>query len=389
MPEASVSRRDFMRGSAALAACTLASRPLAAWGLEPESGETLIPFLDVQPSGKMLKWQNLTEWITASEDLYEVSHYPKPKIEAGSVDPSSWKVEFSGYLKHPKTLTLADLQARPHKTITATLECGGNGLGPGFMGAIGNMRWTGTPLGPILKELGLIKRSEEVVFYGSDEQVEKIREQDYRQNFARSLTVEHALRPEVMLVWAMNGEPLAPHHGYPLRLMVPGWFGIAWVKWLKHVEVLDRRFMGKWMAREYVTLTRDEEPSAPDLWRETSVANQCVKSMTARAVRRRDGSIRLTGAAWSDGTPISRVEVRIDDGPWLPATLDAKPEKAPFTWTFWHYDWKQPTPGDHYITSRSVDADGRRQPAGDDPIIKNKKTHWDSNQQWTRKLRLS
>jgi len=147
--------------------------------------------------------------------------------------------------------------------------------------------------------------------------------------------------------------------------------------------------MGKWMAREYVTLTRDEEPSAPDLWRETSVANQCVKSMTARAVRRRDGSIRLTGAAWSDGTPISRVEVRIDDGPWLPATLEAKPEKAPFTWTFWHYDWKQPTPGDHYITSRSVDADGRRQPAGDDPIIKNKKTHWDSNQQWTRKLRLT
>lgn len=388
MSEPFLNRREFVRSAGALAAWTLASRPLHAWGFEPAAGETLIPFLDVQPAGKMLKWQNLTNWVSANEELYEVSHYPKPKIEAGSVDPKDWKVQFSGFLQHPRTVTLADLQKRPQKTITATLECGGNGMGPGFMGAIGNMRWTGTPLGPLLKELGLSKRSEEVVFYGTDEQVEKIRDQDFPQNFARSLTLEHALRPEVMLVWAMNGEPLAPNHGYPLRLMVPGWFGIAWVKWLKHVEVLDRRFMGKWMAREYVTLSGDEVGAEHPLWRETSVCNQCVKSMTARAMKRTDGSIRLTGAAWSDGTAIEKVEVKIDDGPWLPAKLDPKPEKAPFTWTFWHFDWSQPTSGDHYITSRSTDVDGRVQPATDAPLIRNKKTHWDSNQQWTRKLRL-
>jgi hypothetical protein len=147
--------------------------------------------------------------------------------------------------------------------------------------------------------------------------------------------------------------------------------------------------MGKWMAREYVTLAGDESAGEQPLWRETSVANQCVKSMTARAVRRRDGTIRFTGAAWSDGTPITRVEVKVDNGPWLPAELESKPEKAPFTWIFWHYDWKQPVPGDHYVTSRSVDADGRTQPPLEDSLIKNKKTHWDSNQQWTRKLRLS
>jgi DMSO/TMAO reductase YedYZ molybdopterin-dependent catalytic subunit len=382
------SRRDFMRGSVGLAVYSLASRPLAAFGLEPAADEQLIPFLDVQPAGKMLKWQNLTSWVTPNEDLYEVSHYTKPKIEAGSVDPKSWKVEFTGHLKRPVTLTLADLQARHRQTSTVTLECGGNGASVGFMGAIGNIRWTGTPLGPLLKELGLVKRSEEVVFYGTDDKVEKIRDQDYPQNFARSLALEHALRPEVMLVWEMNGKPLEPQHGYPLRLIVPGWFGISWVKWLKRIDVLDRRFMGKWMAREYVTIRGEEHGPGWTNWRETSVCNQNVKSIAARAVRRPDGSIRITGAAWSDGTPVTSVDLKIDDGPWRTVSLERKPSREPFTWTFWHYDWKDAAPGEHKLVSRATDADGRVQPASDDPEIKNKRTYWDSNQQWPRRIRV-
>ena len=189
----------MLRGSVALAAYTLASRPLAAFGLEPAAGEELVPFLDPQPydaKRPMLRWANLTNWVTDSADLYEVSHYPRPKIDPAT-KPADWKVEFTGQLKQPTTLTLAELQKRPAKTITATLECGGNGSNPGFSGACGNIRWTGTPLGPLLKELGLMKRSEEIVFYGSDEKVEKIREKDYPQNFARSLTLGHALREEV------------------------------------------------------------------------------------------------------------------------------------------------------------------------------------------------
>lgn len=377
-----------MRGSVALAAYSLAARPLAASGLGPADDETLLPFLDVQPAGKMLRWQNLTSWVTENENLYEVTHYTKPAIAAGSVDPKAWMVEFTGEARHPRTLSLADLQKRPRKTITATLECGGNGASVGFMGAIGNIRWTGVALGPLLDDLGLTHRSEEVVFYGADEKVEKIRDNDYPQHFGRSLTLEHARRPEVLLAWAMNGEPLEPKHGYPLRLIVPGWFGIAWVKWLRRVDILDRRFMGRWMAREYVTIRGEERAGGEVNWRETSVCNMDVKSIVARAVRRRDGDLRFTGAAWSDGTPIQKVEIKIDDGPWQPAILEPKPRDARFTWSFWRLDCPAPTSGDHTVVSRATDADGRVQPAPDDPGIRNKKTYWEANQQWPRKLRL-
>jgi len=389
-----LSRRDLVRGSVALAACTLMSRPLAAFGLDPAPGEEWIPFLDSQPydpKRPMLRWAHLTQWITPHEDLYEVSHYPRPDI-APATQPADWKIEFTGYLKRPVTLTLADLQRRRQHSLVATLECGGNGSNPGFTGACGNLRWTGTRLGPLLRELGLTGRSREVVFYGSDQKVEKIRDKDYPQNFARSLPLDHALQDEVMLVWAMNGEPLSAAHGFPLRLVVPGWFGVAWVKWLKRVDVLDRRFMGKWMAREYVTL-RGESPDESDWtnWRETSVCNLNCKSVTARAVRRPDGSIRFTGAAWSDGTAIRSVEVRVDDGPWRPAVLERKPAGGAdrkFTWSFWHYDWTDPTPGDHSVVSRATDADGRVQPPAEDPSMKQKATYWEANAQWVRKLRL-
>ena len=384
----------MLRGSVALAAYTLASRPLAAFGLEPAAGEELVPFLDPQPydaKRPMLRWANLTNWVTDSADLYEVSHYPRPKIDPAT-KPADWKVEFTGHLRKPTTLTLAELQKRPAKTITATLECGGNGSNPGFSGACGNIRWTGTPLGPLLKELGLMKRSEEIVFYGSDEKVEKIREKDYPQNFARSLTLGHALREEVLLAWAHNGEPLLEAHGFPLRLIVPGWFGIAWVKWLKRVDVLDRRFMGKWMAREYVTLRGEERADGATNWRETQVCNLCVKSVTARVVKQPGGTLRVSGAAWSDGTPLRSVEVRIDDGPWQPATLAKKPAKGwdtKFTWSHWHFDWRGAMPGDHTIVSRAVDTDGRIQPPAEDPTMKQKATYWEANQQWVRKIRVA
>jgi DMSO/TMAO reductase YedYZ molybdopterin-dependent catalytic subunit len=395
MTSPTLSRRDLLRGSVALAAYTLASRPLSAFGWEPAAGEELIPFLDPQPydaKRPMLRWANLNSWITAKEDLYEVSHYPKPKIDP-AIRPEDWKVEFTGYLKKPVTLTLADLMKRPKKTITATLECGGNGMNPGFAGACGNIRWTGTPLGPLLKELGLMKRSQEVVFYGSDEKVEKIREKDYPQNFARSLSLEHALRDEVMLVWAHNDAPLMDLHGFPLRLIVPGWFGVAWVKWLKRVDVLDRRFMGRWMARDYVTIRGEDRAEDGDWtnWRETQVCNLCCKSVTARAVKRSDGSIRFTGAAWSDGTPLKSVEVKIGDGPWQPAVIEKKPARGvdtKFTWSFWHFDWPSPTPGEHIVVSRATDADGRVQPSADDPTMKQKATYWEANQQWVRKIRV-
>ena len=379
----SISRRDMIKASVATAALAFAQYPLSLFGgPEAEPGGVLIPFLDAQPNVKrQTRWAELTNWYTKSEDLYVVSHYNMPALKA-----DEHTLEISGLVKKPRTLTLADLKRRKRKTITATLECGGNGNGPGFMGAIGNVKWTGTPLADLLEECAPLKRGIEVVFFAADERTEKIREKEYPQNFARSLHVSDAMRDDLLLCYEMNGEPLIKEHGFPLRLVVPGWYGISWVKWLNRIEVMDRRYMSKYMAQEYVTL-RGEERGEKTIWRLTSVAPMNVKSIIARAVKLADGTVRLTGAAWGDGTPLTSVEVKVDDGPWQMAKIDRTP-KDKYTWRFFSFDWKNPSSGEHTIVSRATDQEGRVQPSADDPQIKLKKTYWEANQQWPRKIKI-
>lgn len=377
-----LNRREMIQGSVALAAAAFAQYPLSLFGgPEAEEGGVLLPFTDAQPPGKMLRWEKLQSWITPNEEVYLVQHYGVPKV-----DLASWKLEISGLVRKPVTLTLDDIKRRRRKTVTATLECGGNGSSPGFMGAIGNVRWTGTPLAPLLRECDPLKRGIEVVFFGRDKRVEEIRKKEYEQQFARSLHITDTLRDEVLLCYEMNGEPLNRDHGAPLRLVVPGWYGIAWIKWLDRIEVLDRRYMSKYMAQEYVTL-RGEERKDSTVWRLTSVGPMNVKSVVARAARLKDGAIRFTGAAWTDGTPLARVEVRLDDGPWATATLDRR-QTAKYSWTFFSFDWKNPTPGEHSVVSRATDAEGRVQPAAGDPTIQLKKTYWEATQQWPRTLKV-
>lgn len=379
-----MTRRDAMKATVATAALAFAQYPLSLFGgPEAEEGGVLIPFLDIQPVAKrQTRWEQLKSWQTKSEDLYVVSHYNTPTLKE-----EDHALEIGGLVKKPQTISLADLKKRKKKTITATLECGGNGLGAGFMGAIGNVKWTGTPLAALLDECSPLKRGIEVVFFGADEKVEKIRDKEYPQNFARSLHISDAMRDEVLVCYEMNGEPLMKEHGFPLRLVVPGWFGISWVKWMNRIMVLDRRYMSKYMAQEYVTL-RGEQRGDKTNWHLTSVGPINVKSIVARAVRLKDQSVRLTGAAWGDGTPIKTVEIKIDDGPWQRADIDRTP-KDKFTWRFFSYKWNNPAPGEHSIVSRATDEEGRVQPAADDPNIILKKTYWEANQQWPRKIRIS
>ena len=377
-----LTRREMLRGSVAFAALAFAQRPLSAFGFdEAGADETVVPFLDAQPKGKMLYWQDLASWITPNNQLYSVSHYGTPEV-----DPAKWQLEISGLVKKPRTLSFARIKARKRKTVTATLECSGNSSNPGFMGAIGNIEWTGTPLASLLKECHPLDRAIEAVFFGADEKVEKIRDQDYMQSFARSLSLRDALRDDILLAYELNGQPLEKDHGAPLRLIVPGWFGITWVKWLTRIELLDRRYMSKYMAREYVTI-RGEERDGRTIWRETSVGPMDVKSVVARVVRRKDGSLRVTGAAWTDGTPLERVELKIDDGNWAPVRTE-KRRQSKYSWTFWHYDWSNAAPGEHRVVSRAIDAEDRVQPPASDPEIELKRTYWEANQQWVRKIRI-
>jgi DMSO/TMAO reductase YedYZ molybdopterin-dependent catalytic subunit len=372
----------MLQRGAALSVLGFLELPASIWALpREESGAELIPFLDAQPDGKMLKWQNLDSWITPNDQVFSVNHYGQPEF-----DVANWKLEVTGLVKKPHTWTIEELRKRRKKDVIATLECSGNSSSPTFAGAIGNVKWTGTPLGALLDECEPFKRGIEVVFFGADEKIEKIRDKDYLQNFARALSVKDAMRDDIIVAWEMNGEPLNKAHGAPARLIVPGWFGIAWVKWLTRIEMIDRRFMGKWMAREYVTI-RGEEKNDKTVWRETSVGPIDVKSVTARALRLKDGTIRLTGAAWGDGTPLKRVEVKIDDGEWQPAVLD-RSASAKYAWKFWHFDWNKPGEGEHTIVSRAIDAEGRVQPAKEDPEIELKKTYWEANQQWVRKIKV-
>jgi DMSO/TMAO reductase YedYZ molybdopterin-dependent catalytic subunit len=182
----------------------------------------------------------------------------------------------------------------------------------------------------------------------------------------------------------MNGEPLPNLHGSPLRLIAPGWYGVANVKWLERIEVLDRRYQGHFMARDYVTI-REEERDGEPFWTFTLVGRDRLKSAPAKVTRQGD-RYSIMGAAW--GAPIAGVEVRIDDGPWQPATLGEGAGEE-FAWAFWAFDWGTPAPGEHAVTSRATDANDDVQPAPDDPLLAGKQTYWEANGQITRRVRVS
>jgi DMSO/TMAO reductase YedYZ molybdopterin-dependent catalytic subunit len=286
-------------------------------------------------------------------------------------------------VKGPLTLTRGELKARPRQEVVFTLECSGNHGHPWFISGIGTAIWAGTPLAPILQEAGVLEQGIEVVFVGSDTGEEEVRQMKMPQHFARSMSLADAMNPNNLLCYEMNGAALPQPHGFPLRLITPGWYGIANVKWLKRIEVRDTRFMGRWMARDYVTI-REEQRDGETVWMETSVGRTLLKSVPAR-VTRQGGQHRIIGAAW--GAPIQRVEVQIDGGPWTPATIDRR-EEAEFAWKIWSLEWEKPTPGEHTITSRAIDTAGHIQPAMDDPRIAKKRTYWESNGQVTRRVRL-
>jgi len=360
----------------------LLSMPFALWLAEAATeGEQVIPFADTKPFNPerpTLPWEQTTAWITPTEHLFRVGHYGYP-----DVNPAQWRLEITGLVNRPLTLSLDELKRRKVREQTVTIECSGNAPAGGL---IGNARWKGTPLAPLLKEAGVQPEAVEAVFFAADASTEKIRGGEYQQNFARSLAVREAMKDGVLVCWELNGAPLDKNHGAPCRLVVPGWYGVAWVKWLTRIELHDRAYLSRFMGRDYVTI-RGEKQGEKTIWRETSVGRMNLKSVVGRVTRRADGSLRVMGAAWSDGTPIRTVELKIDNGPWTPVEI-AKENRNPFCWVFWTYEWKGAASGEHTLTSRATDARGRVQPAPDDPFITLKKTYWEANQQAVRKIKV-
>jgi DMSO/TMAO reductase YedYZ molybdopterin-dependent catalytic subunit len=291
---------------------------------------------------------------------YVLTHYDIP-----ATDPASWQLGIGGAVERPLTLSLDDLARRPAVTSRVLLECAGNGRArleprpvsqPWLLEAVGSAEWTGTPLAPLLQEAGLSPAAVDVVFTGADHGVERGVEQDY----ARGLPLAEALRPDVLLVWAMNGQPLLPQHGAPLRLVVPGWYGMAQVKWLTRIEVLTEPFAGFQNATAYrlkvdaddagepVTRIRPRALLAPPGWPDFMTRERFVHA----------GVVPLSGRAWSGRAPVTGVQVSTDGGgTWDDAELAAADPSHPFAWRAWTYAWTA-APGRCELLVRAADEAG-------------------------------
>jgi DMSO/TMAO reductase YedYZ molybdopterin-dependent catalytic subunit len=384
---AEISRRELLR-QASLVTAGIALTPVPGWPSHWfRADEVVVPFTDVPDTftgrragneaypGQNLTAQdlrNLTEWITPVEDFFVVSHYG-----IADVDAAAWRLRVQGLVSRPLTLTLDALKARPRVERTTVFECGGNSRGT-FHGMVGNSTWAGAELRPILDEAGLLTDAREVHFWAADAGTEEIRGAQYEQNFARSMSLNQIAERNPILAWEMNGEPLTAVHGFPVRLIVPGWYGVAQVKWLERIEVGADRLMTRFMAKDYVTLM-GQEVDGETIWTETSVTRQRIKSAIARVTR--DGDLfRIFGVAWSDGTPLRSVEVRVDDGQWQPASLETPAD--PYSWTFFTLETRGITPGEHTLVSRATDTAGRTQPVDLDL----KRTRWENNELFTRTI---
>lgn len=292
---------------------------------------------------------------------YLLVHYDIPAVHA-----ETWTVEIGGLVDNALSISLDDIRSRPAVTRRVTFECAGNGRSlrlpravsvPWGVEAVGTAEWTGTPLRPVLEEAGIRDGARELVFTGADRGVEKGEPQFYE----RALTISEAMRDEVLLVYGINGQPLPPQHGSPLRLVVPGWYGMTNVKWLRRITAIDRHFDG-YQHRAYRWKAGRDDPGT-ELDRMRPRALMVPPGYPDFLTRERvmpAGKVTLEGRAWSGTGAIARVEVTTDAGrTWFDAELEAQPD--PFAWARWTADWEA-SAGEHRIGCRATDADGVSQP---------------------------
>jgi sulfane dehydrogenase subunit SoxC len=294
-------------------------------------------------------------------------HYLLIHFDIPQIDQATWRLRIGGEVERPLTLALDDVKARPSRTLTVTLECAGNGRAllaprplsqPWLREAVGTAEWTGTPLAPLLEEAGVSAGASEVVFTGRDRGIQG----DVEHAYERSLPLADAMSDEVLLAYGINGQPLPPQHGFPLRLVVPGWYGMTHVKWLDAITVADRPFGGWQQAVAYHLRESEDEQGTPvtRIRPRSLLVPPGIPDFLTRTRFTELGPCTIAGRAWSGWGPIERVEVSVDGGDtWEDADL-AKPV-SDFAWRGWTYAWNA-EPGEHELCSRATDATGRMQP---------------------------
>jgi len=308
---------------------------------------------------------------TTPNDLFYVrDHFPRPVV-----DIDQWFLSFDGTVSNSLKLSYQDILALPAHSVTATLECAGNNRTflhppvPGVqwdLGGVSNAKWTGVALADVIERAGLRPETLEIVFEGDDAGPVNHFGQEEIVKFARSLPVEKVMNRSVLLAYAMNGEILSEAHGFPLRLIVPGWYAVASVKWLNRITAIDHVFQGHFQTADYSYVNR----TGPEPVR-VPITEMLVKALIAHpqsnAVVPKGKLCEISGAAWSGAAKISSVEISTNGGAtWLEASLDPGAEVG--VWTMWRFSWLVPSePCECVLMARATDENGNVQPPAHNP----------------------
>ena len=303
------------------------------------------------------------DWITPIDTFFVRSHHYTPKV-----DVAAWKLSLTGLVDAPYSLTLEELRKMPRVELVSVLECAGNGRGlfepsmPGVQwayGAVGNGRWAGVRLADVMSRAKLKSSAAHLLFRGADEPVGK------QPKFERSVPLKRALGSNTILAYEMNGQPLPMSHGAPLRLVIPGWAGDSWVKWVTEIRAIEQEFDGFYMKTAYRHPGRPVEPGLavpPEQMK--PVESLTIKSVITSPIAGtfvKPGSVRIAGVAWSGEHPVAGVDVSTDNGrTWQKAVLGK--ESAPFAWRLWEYTWRTPQVAYYTLMARARDSAGNVQP---------------------------
>jgi DMSO/TMAO reductase YedYZ molybdopterin-dependent catalytic subunit len=306
-------------------------------------------------------------WVTPNRLFFVRNHFDVP-----AVDRSAWRLCIEGLVDRPLELTWDELTALPERSVFATVECAGNGRSflhkpvPGVQwgaGAIGHAEWTGVPLARVLEKAGVQAGAVEVVFEGADQGTES--DHPEPMYFARSLPLSKALDPNTLLAYRMNGELLSPNHGFPVRLFVPGWYGVASVKWLRRLEVLDRPFKGYFQTTKYTIQRRTPSGSETVIVGPMELKSEILRPHEGASLGL--GTHRIFGIAWAGEEAVAAVEVSTDGGrTWDRAELLGS--QAPYSWTLWEYLWEVGVPRRYTLLARAISTGGQVQPVEHDPL---------------------
>lgn len=319
------------------------------------------------PENSETPLEGVRSWVTPTRLFFVRNHFEVPRI-----DLVGWRLRVEGCVECPASWTWEELAALPQRSVFATVECAGNGRS--FLrervdgvqwgaGAIGHAEWTGVPLCLLLKAAGVRPGAVEVLGEGADRG--SAPDHPEPMHFRRSLPLAKALDPDTLLVLRMNGAWLEPNHGWPVRLLVPGWYGVASVKWLCRLEVRDRPFHGYFQSVKYTVKRPGPQGLRTDAVGPMVVKSEIVRPRAGQALG--VGSNRVSGIAWAGPEAVARVEVSTNaGGTWNQAELVGR--RTPYSWTWWEYLWAVDRPGAYTLLARAVSASGQAQPVEHDPL---------------------